>query len=268
MSDTIRFLTGHGYAALFAFVLAEQLGLPIPATPFLLAAGALAGAGRLSLVQTFACAVLAAVIGDAFWYELGRRRGGGVLRLLCRISLEPDSCVRRTENVFARFGGRSLLVVKFIPGLSIVTTPLAGVFQMRLWHFLLYEGAGALLWVGVFEGLGYLFSNQLEHVAFHALRLGSTLLILLLAALGAYLTWKYVKRRQFIQQLDIARITPEELKAKIDAGEEVVIVDVRHSLEFGAEQETIPGAIHLPTDKMSEYHQEIPRDRDIILYCT
>lgn len=258
----------HGYTALFALVLAEQLGVPIPATPFLLAAGALAGAGRLSLAQTATYAVLAAVIGDVFWYELGRRRGAGVLRLLCRISLEPDSCVRRTENVFVRFGRRSLLVVKFIPGLSIVTMPLAGVIQMRLWHFLLYDGAGALLWVGVFEGLGYLFSNQLERLAFHALRLGSALLILLLAALGAYLTWKYIKRRQFIQQLDVARITPEELKAKIDSGEGVVVVDVRHSLEFEAQQETIPGAIHLPTDKMGEYQQEIPRDRDIILYCT
>jgi membrane protein DedA with SNARE-associated domain len=268
MSETIRFLMAHGYAALIALVLAEQLGLPIPASPFLLAAGALAGAGRLSLAKALAYGVLAAVIGNAVWYGLGRRFGGGVLRQLCRISLEPDSCVRQTENIFARFGARSLLVVRFIPGLSAVTTPLAGVFKVHPGHFLLYDVAGAALWVGVFEGLGYLFSNQLERVAHHALRLGSTFLILLLAALAGYLAWKYIKRRNFLRQLDIARITPEELKARIDAGEDVVIVDVRHSLEFEASPETIPGAIHLPTDKMDEYEGGIPRDRDIILYCT
>ena len=268
MNDTIQFLMRHGYTALFASVFAEQLGLPIPATPFLLAAGAFAGAGRLSLALVLAYGVLAALIGDTVWYELGRRRGGGVLRLLCRISLEPDSCVRRTENVFARYGGHSLLVVKFIPGLSIATIPLAGMFQMRLWRFLLYDGAGALLWVGMFAGLGYFFSNQLEHVALHALRLGSALLLLLLAALGAFLARKYIIRRRFFRQLNIARITPEELKAKFDSGEELMIVDLRHSLDFEANPEVIPGAVHLPAEKIGEYHHTIPRDRDIILYCT
>lgn len=268
MHEGIQFLIRHGYAVMFVCVFIEQMGLPLPAIPFLLAAGALAGAGQLNLTFAIGLAVAASLLSDMVWYEIGRRHGTKVLNLLCRISLEPDSCVRRTENVFARHGARSLLVAKFIPGLNTVAPPLAGIFQMRLSRFLLFDGLGALVWVGAFVGLGYLFSDQIEQVAAYALGLGTWLVVIVVGGLAAYIAWKYVQRQHFLRQLRIARITPEELKQRLDAGEDVVIVDLRQSLDFEAEPQTVPGALHMIAEELEQRHQEIPRDRDVVLYCT
>jgi membrane protein DedA with SNARE-associated domain len=234
----------------------------------LLAAGALAGAGQMNLWLSIALAVLAALLGDVSWYQFGRQRGGRVLNLLCRISLEPDSCVRKTENAFVRHGSRSLLIAKFVPGLNTMAPPLAGIIGMRLWRFLIFDALGALLYIGLFTGLGYVFSNQLEQVAARVASLGFSLLVILAAGLAGYITWKYIQRRRFIRSLRIARITPDELKRKIEAGEEVVVVDLRHSLDFDTESQTIPGAIRLAPDKIEEGHDQIPRDREIVLFCT
>jgi membrane protein DedA with SNARE-associated domain len=268
MNETLGFLIRHGYAVLFAWVFVEQIGLPLPSVPLLLAAGALAGTGRLSLALAISLPILAALLSDVIWYELGRRRGVKVLQLLCRISLEPDSCVRRTENVFARHGARSLLVAKFIPGLNTAAPPLSGIFRMRFGRFLLFDTLGAVLWASVFTGLGYAFSDQLERVVDRALTLGTWFVVLLLAGLFAYIGWKFVMRQRFLRQLRIARITPEELKQKLDAGEDVVIVDLRHSLDFEAEPQTIPGAFRMDAAELEEAHEQIPRDRDVVLYCT
>ena len=268
MNNLLEFLVRHGYTVLFAWVFAEQVGLPLPSVPLLLAAGALAGTGRLNLTLVVALPILAAVASDVLWYELGRRRGVKVLQQLCRISLEPDSCVRRTENVFARHGAKSLLVAKFIPGLNAVAPPLAGVFRVRPGRFLLFDTLGAVLWVSVFTGLGYAFSDQLEGVAEDALTLGIWLLVLLLASLAGYIGWKFILRRRFLRQLRIARISPEELKRKLEVGEDVVIVDLRHSLDFEAEPEMIPGALRMNAAKLEEGNEQIPRDRDVVLYCT
>ncbi len=268
VDEAIQFLVRQGYTVLFVWVLVEQIGLPLPAIPLLLAAGALAGAGRLNIAIAIGVAVLAALLSDIVWYQIGRHRGSRVLQLLCRISLEPDWCVRRTEDVFARHGARSLLVAKFIPGLNTVAPPLAGIFRMRLPRFLLFDSLGALLWAGGFAGLGYLFSQQLERVAASALRLGTSLVSVLVGGLAAYIIWKYVQRQRFLRQLRIARISPEELKRKLDAGEDVVIVDLRHSLDFQAKPHTIPGALRLPVEELEQRHHEIPSNRDIVLYCT
>lgn len=268
MNETLGFLLRHGYSVLFAWVLVEQLGLPVPSVPLLLAAGALAGRGRLSLSLVAGLPIVAALMSDALWYQLGRRRGVKVLQFLCRISLEPDSCVRRTENVFARHGARSLVVAKFVPGLNTAAPPLAGVFRMRLSRFLFFDALGVMLWVGAFVGLGYVFSDQLERVADHAFRLGTGLLVLLLVALAGYIGWKYLHRRRFLRELRIARITPEELKRKLDAGEDVVVVDLRHSYDFEAEPGTIPGAYRMEASELDQMSEQIPRDRDVVLYCT
>jgi membrane protein DedA with SNARE-associated domain len=268
LNETIAFLVRHGYTVLFAWVLVEQIGLPLPSVPLLLAAGALAGTGRLNLLFASGLAVAAALLSDLLWYEMGRRRGVQVLQFLCRISLEPDSCVRRTEDVFARHGARSLLLAKFIPGLNTAAPPLAGIFRMRLARFLCFDALGAMLWVGAFVGLGYAFSDQLERMGSRALALGSGLLALMLATLAGWITWKYFKRQRFLRELRIARITPEELKRKLDAGEDVVIVDLRHSLDFEAKPHIIPGAFHMEASDLDEMHGEIPRDRDVVLYCT
>jgi membrane protein DedA with SNARE-associated domain len=268
VNESIQFLMRHGYAVLFVWVLAEQIGLPIPSLPILLAAGALAGAGKMSYSSVVALAVVAALLSDTIWYQIGRRRGIKVLQLLCRISLEPDSCVRNTENIFAKHGVRSLLVAKFVPGLNTAAPPMAGVVGMMFGRFLLFDALGVVIWAGSITGAGFYFSDQLERVGAQAERLGLGLLVVVGAAFSAFLAWKYAKRHRFMRELRMARITPEELMRKIEAGEEVVVVDLRQSLSFEADPETIPGAWHVDPKELEERHAEIPRGRDVVLYCT
>jgi len=268
MDESFQFLIRHGYSVLFFWVLAEQLGLPLPSTPVLLAAGALAGQGQMNLALAIALAVLASLLGDVSWYQFGRVRGGKVLNLLCRISLEPDSCVRKTEGAFVKHGARSLLIAKFVPGLNTMAPPLAGIIGMRLGRFFIFDALGALFYFGTFVAVGYVFSSQLEQAAARISSLGFYLLVICAAGLGAYIGWKYVQRRRFIRSLRIARITPDELNRKIAAGEEVVVVDLRHSLDFDAAPRTIPGAIRMAPEKVEEGHTQIPRDREIVLFCT
>jgi hypothetical protein len=170
--------------------------------------------------------------------------------------------------VFEKHGAKSLLIAKFVPGLNTAAPPLAGVFQMSRTRFLLFDALGAALWVGAFLGLGYVFANEIERVAGPALRLGGGLLAIVIAAFGGYIVWKFLKRRKFIRELRIARISPEELKRKLDAGENLIIVDLRHSLDFEAEPETIPGAVHMDASELDDHPELLPRDRDVILYCT
>ncbi len=268
MNDTLQFLIAHGYTVLFVWVLAEQLGLPLPSVPALLAAGALAGAGRMGLLLAVTVGTVAALLADVLWYEIGRRKGAKVLKLLCRISLEPDSCVRRTESVFASYGVGSLLVAKFFPGFSTLAPPLAGFVRVRLSRFLLLDSLGTLIWVGAFTGIGYVFSSQLEEAADFAARLGAMLSVILIGGLAAYVLWKYLERRRFIRQLRIARISPEDLRRQLDSGEEVLIVDLRHSLDFEADPETIPGAIRRNAEELEQNPLVIPLDKDVVLYCT
>ena len=267
MTELLQFVVRHGYTLVFAWVFIEQAGLPIPSAPLLLAVGALAGTRQMNLGLAVTLAVAAALASDATWYELGRRNGIRVLQLLCRISLEPDSCVRRTQVSIGKNGARVLLVSKFIPGLNAMAAPLAGITHMGWRRFFLFDMAGSLLWVGAFTVTGYLFSSELERVAANAAYLGEWLFVLLLAAFGGYIGWKFYHRRSFLRKLRIARITPEELKSKIDAGEDVLIVDLRHALDFEAQPETIPGALHMDAADLEEAYSVIPRDRDIVLFC-
>jgi len=268
MNQVLEFFSHHGYAVLFAWVLAEQIGLPLPAAPALLAAGAVAGTRRMYLPVVVTIPLLAATVCDTFWYILGRRRGGAVLRLICRISLEPDSCVRRTQLSFERRGAWALVIAKFVPGLSAMTAPLAGISRMPWRRFALLDVLGALLWSSSYTIAGFLFSTKLERALAFFSFLGGGLLVLLLAALASYIAWKWQNRRRFLQKLKIARITPEELKRRMDAGENVVVVDLRHALEFDAEPETISGAVRMDPADLEEAVEVIPRDREIVLFCS
>jgi membrane protein DedA with SNARE-associated domain/rhodanese-related sulfurtransferase len=268
MDGALQLLIRYGYAVIFALVLAEQIGLPIPSEPVLLAAGGLAGSERLSPLVVLLVAATASLIGDTAWYWLGRAGGPRVLNWLCRLSLEPNTCVRRTEGMYGAYGARSLLFAKFVPGLSTVAPPLAGIMKLPLRDFLLFSGLGALLWAGAFVTAGWLFSAQLEIVATWIEELGAWALALAAVVIVAYVGWKYVARQRFLRKIRIARITPEELKRRLDTGEDLVVVDVRDRLDFEAEPTIIPGAMHLAIDELEARHHEIPRGRDIVLYCT
>jgi len=264
----VQIVVQHGYLVLFAWVALEQGGLPIPAVPILLAAGALAGAGQMHLALILGTAVAASLVSDVGWYTLGRHRGPRILQMLCRISLEPDSCVRQTEDLFSRSSFVSLLIAKFVPGLSTVAPPLAGITRMPLARFLLFDGLGALLWAGVFAVLGILFSEQLEGVALLLATMGSWLLAILGGVLGAYLAWKFLARRRFLRRLRVARITPEALHQMMETGEEVLIVDLRHPLEVEGDPVVIPGAIRVSAEDLDQRRLTIPQDREVILYCS
>jgi membrane protein DedA with SNARE-associated domain len=254
---------------LFVFVLVEQIGLPIPAVPVLLGVGALAGAGRMSLVLALGVVLAASLPPDLVWHELGRRRGAQVLGLLCRVSLEPDSCVRRTENLFMRRGRRALLVVKFFPSLSPIASTLAGMVGVTRREFVALDGLGAILWAGVWIGLGYVFSDALELVAAKVAHLGNYALLAVGAALASYIAVKFIRRQRFLRSLRVARITPDELKRRIEAGDtDLVVIDTRSALDVQTAPYAIRGARWIPAEEIDERHLELPRDREIVLYCT
>jgi membrane protein DedA with SNARE-associated domain len=256
MNAIIEILAQYGYAVVFGSVLAEQIGLPIPAIPILLAAGGLAGSGRLNLVLLLVGAGVASLIADTVWYWM------------CRISLERDSCVRRTSRAFGTYGAYSLLFAKFVPGYSTVAPPLAGVVGMPVLQFTAFSAVGGVLWAGAFVAVGWIFSSQLELVAEYAARLGAWAIVIVAAGFVGYIVSKYVSRQRFLRKIRIARINPEELKAMLDAGQEVLVVDVRDRLDFETEPSIIPGALHLTIEDLETRHTEIPREREIVLYCT
>jgi membrane protein DedA with SNARE-associated domain/rhodanese-related sulfurtransferase len=267
MTDTTQFLVNHGAPLVFAAVLVAQMGLPLPVEPLLLAAGALSATGKFSPLLGLGMTVLACLIADTIWFYLGRHRGLRVLSLLCRISLEPDSCVRRTQNVFTRYGLRGLLVAKFVPGLSTVAPPLAGMSGVKVGQFLLVDGLGSVLYGGVFIYLGYLFSNQIQEIVVALASVGGSALGLVVGLLVIYIGFKYWQRRRILRELRMARITVGELRSKQDAGEEVVIIDLRPGAELTLDPYLIPGSVHLAVDEVEHRHHEIPRDREVIVYC-
>src|SRR6266704_5573872 len=195
MTETSQFLIRHGLPLVFAAVLVEQFGVPIPAIPLLLAAGALSAVGKFNLLTGILATAIACLIADVSWFYLGRYRGNRVLGFLCRISLEPDSCVRRAQNVFTRYGLRGIVVAKFVPGMSTVAPPLAGMARVHIARFLLADGFGSLLYGTTFLGLGYLFSNQIEQIAEAIKDIGGSALSLIVAVVAAYIGYKYWQRQ-------------------------------------------------------------------------
>jgi membrane protein DedA with SNARE-associated domain len=269
MSDAVPGLLQYGYLLLFVFVLAEQIGLPVPAVPILLGVGALVGAGRMSATLAVCAALAASLPPDLVWYQLGKRRGPRVLGFLCRISLEPDSCVRRTENLFMQRGRKALLIAKFFPGFSTVASPLAGMVGIPRLQFIMLDVAGVILWSGTWMSVGYVFRDVLAIVAARAARLGHWLGVVVAVALAGYVLLKFIQRRRFLRGLRIARITPEELKGRLDSGDETLaVVDTRSVLDVTAVPRAIPGAIWVAAEEIEQRAGALPRDREIVLYCS
>jgi membrane protein DedA with SNARE-associated domain len=266
VAKLISLVERHGYALLFFWILAEQGALPIPSVPLLVAVGALIRTGRLRAAGAIACCLAGALAADIIWFYFGRTRGKRVLRFLCRVSLEPDSCVRLTENAFLKHGLNTLVIAKFVPGLNAVAAPLAGDSKVGIARFLVIDSFGIVLWSGAYLCLGYVFSDELEKALDYAQRLGSGLLILMAALLAAWIFWKFLQRRRFLKGLEVTRITPEELSVRMDAGEDLYIVDLRTALDNASP--SLPGAFRFSTEDLANDANRIPRDREIILYCS
>jgi membrane protein DedA with SNARE-associated domain/rhodanese-related sulfurtransferase len=248
--------------------LVEQLGIPLPATPVLLAAGALSVDGPFNFVLALALSVVATLIADVVWFFIGRRQGHRVLRLLCKLSLEPTTCVRRTQDSFARRRGTMLMFAKFVPGLGILAPPVAGENGMGFGAFLFFDGIGATLWAGTLLAAGRFFGDLLKRNAGLLNWAGRFSGALLVAGVVAFILVRLYRRRVVLKKLVASRLEPEDLKRQLDAGEPVCIIDLRHPLELLPEPFTLPGARHYSPDSLAERHNEIPRDRDVVLYCT
>jgi membrane protein DedA with SNARE-associated domain len=265
MHQTLEFLIRHGTWVLFTWVLVEQLGAPLPSVPILLATGALIGLERESFPHAMLTVLVASALADSFWYTLGRRRGDSVLGLLCRISLEPDSCVSNTRDWFRKLGGWALVIAKFVPGLGAIATPMAGLSRMSVHKFLIADCSGVLLWSGTYLGVGYLFREQLETVANRLLNVGGRFFGIVALTAALWFAWKFWKRRRFLRTLRIARVGPAEVYAHLAS---FVILDLRSSTELEHDGMKLPGAIWFDRHELAARHLEIPRDRDVVLYCT
>lgn len=265
MTYLVDLLGQYGLVAVFAWVLIEQAGVPLPAYPMLMVAGSLAAVGELSLPWLVAVTVAACLIADHGWYLAGHRFGGRVLRLMCRLSLTPDSCVSQTESVFDRWGPRSLIVAKFIPGFASVATAMAGATRVSRSAFLVYDFIGSLLWAVVGLALGWLFAPAVEVVLATLQQLGHWGAGLLAAAILIYVARKAWSRINFRKHLRLERLTIAQLKDLQDSGADVVLIDVRQRALW--EKERIPGS--MPYDarawKTAAGHPHL--EKVIVTYC-
>jgi membrane protein DedA with SNARE-associated domain/rhodanese-related sulfurtransferase len=274
MNAIVQFLLKHGYSILFAVVFARQIGLPLPAPLFVIAAGALAAARKLGLVAALGLTVTACVLADWVWYEAGRRWGDRVLHFIHGLALDPDAAERRSRTNFARYGPRILVVAKFIAGLDLVAPPLAGTSAVSRLRFLTFDTIGAALWSGAYAGLGLIFSHDLDRAAAYAARVGTLLAVLAFAGLSIYAAPKLVRWHRFMREFRLGRITPEELKEKLDAGEPVFIVDLQGRWRHARVRQGIPSAVRIDPHRLERYRAydrktpaPLPRDREVVLYC-
>jgi membrane protein DedA with SNARE-associated domain/rhodanese-related sulfurtransferase len=258
----------YGYLLLFAWVLVEQFGVPLPATPVLLAAGGLTAAGQISFALALLAGLAACLTADSAWFLIGRRYGHHVLRILCKLSLEPTICVRRTQDSFGRRRAVTLMIAKFVPGLATLAPPVAGQNGMSYGGFLLFDGIGSTLWLTALLAAGRFFGDLLKRdpsMLDWAGRFSGALLVL---GIVGFLVGRVMRRRMVLKKLVASRLEPQELMKQLDAGEPVYIVDLRHPLELLPDPFTLPGALHFSPDSLAARHLEIPRDRDIVLFCT
>jgi len=268
MTTLIRTVLHYGIPLIFLNVFLEQIGAPVPAVPTLIVAGALSRDGKMSSTHVLIASVIASLIADWLWFWLGRHHGYRVLRTLCRISLSPDSCVRETEQRFERWGLKSLLVAKFIPGFSTVAPPLAGAAKRSTPAFLLYDAIGALLWAGAAVAGGRLFHRQIEMVIQRLESLGGWAVAVVALILALFVLVKWMQRASFLRRMRMARITVDELKAMLDRGEEPVVLDVRTRARQQLDQRRIPSAMVTHADEIDITVAAISPTREIVLYCT
>jgi membrane protein DedA with SNARE-associated domain/rhodanese-related sulfurtransferase len=273
MPIALAFFVHYAYLILFLWVLVEQLGIPVPSIPVLLMAGTLTATQQVHHIYALLAVLAACLLSDSMWYYLGRRYGGSVLRLLCRFSLEASTCVSKTEGYFSRRGPATLLLAKFIPGLGTVAPPIAGQIGMPYGRFLLWDLGGSFLWAESFLLAGRFFGDVAQKSArfFHWLgHFAFAIFILMVLGIMAY---RILKQRKFLQQVRDMRLEPGELKEMMDQAEEQgnkppFIVDLRHPLDYLPDPRVLPGALRIGPNEIRQHSEIIPRDRDVVLYCT
>lgn len=268
MALPTHILLTYGYLLLFAWVLIEQLGVPLPATPVLIAAGALSAQRQISFGEAFMVSLIACLAADSAWYFIGQRYGNFVLRLLCRMSLEPTVCVQRTRASFGRTRRSTLLYAKFVPGLAILAAPVAGQSGISYGSFLLFDAVGAAIWIGALLAGGRIFADALHRDPTLMNWVGQFSGVLLLLGIVGFFVARLIRRKRLLRRLVESRLEPVELKQLLDDGEPVYIVDLRHPLELVPDPFTLPGALHIAPDDLTSQAHQIPRDRDVVLYCT
>ena len=268
LHNLIELLIHYGIAVVAANVFLEQIGAPVPAVPTLIVAGALSRNNQLSSTAVMIASVAASLVADWIWFALGRRYGYRILRTLCRISLSPDSCVRETEANFEKWGLKSLLVAKFIPGFSTVAPPLAGATRRSTPQFLIYDAAGATIWAGAAVATGRLFHTAIGRIIDYLENLGGWAVLIVAGLLAIVILVKWYQRARFLRTLRMARMTVDELKAMIDAGRAPVVLDVRTGAAKSREPTHIPGAIVTSADEVPSRIAGISPDSEIVLYCT
>ena len=269
MQALIALFEQHSLAALFLGVLCEQLGAPLPSLPFLLLAGVQLADGRLSPWQALAVATVAALLANTLWYLAGRRLGRRVLTTLCLISISPDSCVRQNELSFVRRGALTLLVAKFVPGLTVLAPPLAGALGMSWRAFLGFSLAGTLLWAGTGLVAGVVFHEQIADLLAALDRLGQAALGVGLALLALYVLWRVWRRWSVKRRLQrLKRVDPDELAADLRAGRPLLVVDVRAQSPVLPLESRIPGAVHLDLARLeTEAIAGWSLEAEIVTYC-
>jgi membrane protein DedA with SNARE-associated domain/rhodanese-related sulfurtransferase len=272
MKQMVEFLAQHGYWVLFVSVLGRQACLPVPANLLLLAAGALAGLGKLNVAGIIVFAVAAFLLADTAWYGAGRTWGGRTLEFVCGAAADPSACVGKIAGKFSRHGVRLLLVSKFIIGVDAVAAPVAGISGTGLPRFLVFDAMGAILWSSVYTALGYIFSDQLDHVAEYAAAMGKLAVLAGGAWLVALIILKPIRWYRFLRKFRLARITPEELRDKLNTGGRILVLDLQGGLSHGQGLLAIPGAVRIDSRQLSQYMKQyrgvdLATDREVILYC-
>jgi membrane protein DedA with SNARE-associated domain/rhodanese-related sulfurtransferase len=273
MPIAIVFFVHYAYLIIFLWVLVEQIGIPIPSVPVLLTAGTLSATHRVSFIGITIAMLLSCIIADTLWFSLGRRYGNSVLKLLCRLSFEASTCVSKTEGYFTRRGAVTLLFAKFVPGLSTVAAPIAGQTGMSYGRFLAWDMVGSLLWGETFILAGRFFGDLAKKSAPFFAWLGHFAIFIFAAMVLGFLAHRIWKQRKFLQQVRELRLEPSELKEMLDVAEKggttpPFIVDLRHPLDYLPDPRVLPGALRIGPNELKQHSEIIPRDRDVILYCT
>ena len=269
METIFALFSQYGLLAVFGVVLVKQLGAPLPASPVLLLAGAAAADNGVFAVEALLAATTASMLADLLWFYAGRRFGRRVLTLLCRISISPDSCVRKNELSFARRGVATLVVAKFIPGLGTLAPPLAGALRMSVKTFTIFNAIGSALWAGSGIAGGLIFHAQIRHLLDAVSGLGRMAVWPLLGLVALYIAWRAVRRWQELRfHASIPKVRPDELAGMIGRGEAPVILDVRAQGGGLPPRERIPGARQIDLAAVGTVHiADWPQTAAVITYC-